>query len=109
MVGLQLEWTAHLGAPIALGGRMTKQTPPQNTCGTFSKCFYLLHLYPPSVPVVFVCSSAAQSVQRCVCALLPRPPPLYYTLQTDNTSDSPEPTNQQKQSSTTTDGRLAVQ
>lgn len=69
MVGVQLGWIAHLGAPIARGERVTKQAPPPGTWGSFSKCFYLLHLYPLSVPVVFACS--AQSVQRCA---LPRPP-----------------------------------
>ncbi|KAH0809338.1 hypothetical protein GEV33_013453 [Tenebrio molitor] len=74
--------TAHISSSLASALKATKkltsfssggwavamaaagQAPPPGTCSSFSKCFYLLHLYPASVPVVSALPQVAlQSVQ----------------------------------------------
>lgn len=52
-VGHQSRARSLRGRPIRAPRCVTKQAPPSGTCSSFSKCFYLLHLYPPSVLVAF--------------------------------------------------------
>lgn len=52
-VGHQREQTAQPNRPMSEVLCVKKEAPPTGTCSSFSKCFYLLHLYLPSVPVAF--------------------------------------------------------
>lgn len=60
------------GPPMGATWCATLQTPPTGTCSTFSKCFYLLHSYPPSVPVARSSRSRKSvPVVRAACAECP--------------------------------------
>ncbi|KAJ3659126.1 hypothetical protein Zmor_010832 [Zophobas morio] len=64
-VGGQSRASAQPPSAIGCGECVPKQAPPPGTCSTFSECFYLLHSYPPSVPVASALPQLA--LQRTEC------------------------------------------